>query len=321
MTYLLLLVGFVLLVMGGDYLVRGGSQLSVLAGVSPLLIGLGVASLGTSAPEAAVSIKAALSGHSTVSFGNIIGSNVANIGLALSLPALIFGLPRSDSVTWKEIPYSFLAALMLMLFSMDWWMRGAAHTLSRLEALVLLAMFAAYLYYLMLMARSDRRKLLAEEEVSKVERKPSNFLTASAMTLGGIGGVVLGGHLTVDNAVLIARNWGVSETLISVTVVALGTSLPEVATTVSAARHKQWDMALGNVIGSNIFNILFVLGLTAAIKPIAFPVHALVDLFVVLGITIVLFIFMASSKKTSRIEGLLLLLIYFGYVAFVVVRK
>jgi cation:H+ antiporter len=321
MTYLLLLFGFVLLVMGGDYLVRGGSQLSVLAGVSPLLIGLGVASLGTSAPEAAVSIKAALSGHSTVSFGNIIGSNVANIGLALSLPALIFGLPRSDSVTRKEIPYSFLAAMMLMLLSMDWWRRGAAHTLSRPEGLVLLAMFAAYLYYLMLMARSDRRKLLSEEEISKVERKPSNFLVASAMTAGGIGAVILGGHLTVDNAVLIARSWGVSETLISVTVVALGTSLPEVATTLSAARHKQWDMALGNVIGSNIFNILFVLGLTAAIRPIAFPVEALADLFVVMGITIVLFSFMALSRKTSRMGGLVLLLIYFGYVAYVVVRK
>ncbi|MCD4848443.1 MAG: calcium/sodium antiporter [Candidatus Aegiribacteria sp.] len=327
--YLFLIAGFVLLVTGGNYLIKGGSRLSALFGVSPLLIGLGIAALGTSAPEAAVSIKAALSDHSSVSIGNILGSNIANIGLAIALSLLIFGMQHRQRRIWKEIVFSFLATLLLLFLCTEPLSTVKTFGLTRSGGFILLFFFFGYLFYLFRMGRSDRKKRLNKTKNS-CKNLPLEYARSIAMTAGGIGGVILGGDFVVDSAVLIAESWGVTETLISVTVVALGTSLPEIIVSVIAVRKNHWDMALGNIVGSNLFNILFVLGATAAIRPMDFPEFnqmVLPDILVVLGITVMLLMFMifkgkaGSPGRTRRIEGGIMLMAYILYIAFVIVRR
>jgi cation:H+ antiporter len=319
LPYLLLAAGFVLLVKGADYLVKGGSELSTLVGVSPLFIGLAVAALGTSAPEAAVSIKAALSGHSAISVGNILGSNVANFGLALGLAAAVHRLPCSASTLWKEIPYSLLAAVVLLLGGMNAFAGGSG--ISRPEGLLLLAMFGLYLYYLMAMASADRRAAFLDADVDDPGGSRGEAAKAFGMTVGGIAAVIFGGHLAVDNAVTIAVRWGVSETLVSVTIVALGTSLPEVVTTLTAVGRGEYDIALGNAVGSNIFNILFVLGVTAAIRPVRFDPKMTPDLLFIMGVTVLLFLFLLRRRKLERWQGLTLVGFYAVYIAFVIARR
>ena len=319
LPYLFLAGGFVLLVKGADYLVRGGSELSTLVGVSPLFIGLAVAALGTSAPEAAVSIKAALSGHSTISVGNILGSNVANFGLALGLAAAAHRLPCPPSTLFKEIPYSLLAALVLLLTGMNAFTGGSG--ISRLEGLLLLAMFGLYLYYLMAMASADRRAAFLDEDVMDPGGSKGEAAKATVMTVGGIAAVIFGGHLAVDNAVVIATRWGVSQTLVSVTIVALGTSLPEVVTTLTAVRKGEYDIALGNAVGSNIFNILFVLGITAFIRPVHFAPAMTPDLLFIMGVTALLFLFLLKRRKLQRWQGVVLVGFYAVYIAYVIARK
>jgi len=317
--YLLMAGGFVLLVKGADYLVKGGSQLSTLVGVSPLFIGLAVAALGTSAPEAAVSIKAALSGYSDISIGNILGSNVANIGLALGLAAAAHRLPCSPSTLWKEIPYSLLAALVLLLAGMNAFAGGSG--ISRPEGVLLLMMFGLYLYYLMNMASKDRRAAFLNEDVMNPGGTRGEAARASLMTMGGIAAVIFGGHLAVDNAVEIATRWGVSQTLISVTIVALGTSLPEVVTTLTAVGRGEYDIALGNAVGSNIFNILFVLGATAFIRPVDFAPRMTADLLFIMGVTVLVFLFLLRRRRLQRWQGAVLVGFYAVYIAFVIARR
>lgn len=319
LPYLLMAGGFFLLVKGADYLVRGGSELSTLVGVSPLFIGLAVAALGTSAPEAAVSIKAALSGYSDISIGNILGSNVANFGLALGLAAAAHRLPCSESTLTREIPYSLLAALVLLLGGMNAFAGGSG--ISRPEGLLLLLMFGLYLYYLMNMASADRRAAFLDEDVIDPGGSRGESTKALLITVGGIAAVVFGGHLAVDNAVTIATRWGVSQTLISVTIVALGTSLPEVVTTLTAVARGEYDIALGNAVGSNIFNILFVLGITASIRPIDFDPRMTVDLLFIMGVTVLLFLFLKVRRKLERWQGIMLVGFYAAYIAFVIVRR
>jgi len=328
-NYALLVVGFVLLVFGGDYLIKGGSRLSALLGVSPLLIGLGIAAFGTSAPEAAVSIKAAVSGHSAVSIGNILGSNIANIGLAIGIALLVFGMKESHRQIWKESVFGLLATLLLLALSVTAVSKYGDYGLGTAGGFILLFFFAGYLYHLFRMSVSDKKKSRNEQQEA-IENKPLEYVKSSAMTLGGIAGVIFGGSFVVDSAVTIAQSWGVSETLISVTIVALGTSLPEIVVSVMAVRKSHWDMALGNILGSNLFNILFVLGTTAAIKPIEFHAfHSMVlpDLLIALGITLLLFFIVIQKKRSesapwkSKMQGLILLLAYAAYMVFAIIRK
>lgn len=327
-SYVLLVVGFVLLVAGGDYLIKGGSRLSALLGVSPLLIGLGVAAFGTSAPEAAVSIKAAVSGHSAVSIGNILGSNIANIGLAIGVALLLFGMKGNHRKIWKEILFGLLATILLFYLSTASFAREGDYGLNKIGGFVLLFFFAGYIFYLFRMSRSDKKNA-QKKDLSHIKSIPVEYVKSILMTLGGIAGVIIGGSFVVDNAVLIAASWGVSQTLISVTIVALGTSLPEIVVSVIAVRKNHWDMALGNILGSNLFNILFVLGTTAAIKPMVFTDYnrlVLPDLLIALGITLLIFFFLMhkGSKKReirrTRCYGAILLITYAAYIAFAILR-
>jgi cation:H+ antiporter len=328
-NYVLLVVGFILLVVGGDYLIKGGSRLSTLLGVSPLLIGLGIAAFGTSAPEAAVSIKAAVSGHSAVSIGNILGSNIANIGLAIGIALLVFGMKENHRQIWKESVFGLLATLLLLILPTVTISKYGDYGLNTAGGFILLSFFAGYLYHLFRMSRSDKKKN-KDKDQKVLENRPLEYVKSSAMTLGGIAGVIFGGSFVVDNAVTIAQSWGVSETLISVTIVALGTSLPEIVVSVMAVRKNHWDMALGNILGSNLFNILFVLGTTAAIKPMEFTAfHSMVlpDILIALCIALLLFFVVIQKKKPgrtllkTRMQGAFLLLAYAAYMVFAIIRK
>lgn len=327
-SYVLLTVGFFLLVFGGNYLIKGGSRLSALLGVSPLLIGLGIAAFGTSAPEAAVSIKAAVSGHSAVSIGNILGSNIANIGMAIGLALLLFGMKDNHRKLWKEIAFGFAATLLLLFLCITPFTRKGEYGLNHIGGYILLFFFAGYLFHLFRMSRSDKKKK-QNETPDSVKNRPLEYIKSTAMTLGGIAGVVFGGSFVVDNAVLIAASWGVSQTLISVTIVALGTSLPEIVVSVIAVRKNHWDMAMGNILGSNLFNILFVLGTTATIRSMEFSDFnrlVLPDILIALGITLMLFFTImhkgkaSGSLKRSRMHGAILLLTYTAYIAFAILR-
>lgn len=321
MQYFLFILGFVLLVKGADYLIEGGVKLASIFMVSPLFIGLTVASIGTSAPELAVSLNAALSSHPTISFGNILGSNIANIGLIIGVTALIFALPVKESTVRREIPYNLFVVVILLLLLRDDVFFGKIPMLSRIDGYILLLFFLVYVYYLYRMARSDRREFRINDEVENSKPTRKEILIAFVMTAGGILGIVFGSRLAVDNAVKIAEEIGVSETLISVTMVALGTSLPEAVTSFVAARRGHWDIAVGNVVGSNLFNILLVLGLTSAVTPIRFSLYALPDLYIVMGITCFFLVFFYTRRKISKKEGLILFLFYLAYIAYVLIRK
>ena len=321
MTYLLLLIGFVIIAKGADYFIDGGVELATLFGVSPLFIGLSVAAIGTSAPEAAVSIKAAIISHSTISFGNILGSNIANIGLAIGLGAFLYTLTGRLCTIKNEIPYSLFITFILVLLVRDDWFGSRIPILSRIDGSILMIFFFLYLFYLFRMALSDRKRLMSNKNLSRIKYSKKELLKASGLIIGGIIGIVFGAKLVVDNAINIAYSQGVSETMISATVVALGTSLPEVVTSIVAARKGRCDIAIGNVVGSNIFNILFVLGITSLIRPIQFSLIAFTDLIIGITVTLILLIFIFTKRIISRREGSILLLSYLAYIVFVILRR
>ncbi len=321
MSYLLLIIGFVLLVKGADYMIDGAVDLSTVFGVSSLFIGLSITAFGTSAPEAAVSIKAAISSYPSISFGNILGSNIANIGLVIGLGALIWTIKARESTIKIEMPFCFIVAVLALLLVRDDWYGRAETSLSRLDGIILLVLFSLYVCYLYFMAKKDRRVFRRSDDLQKIKRSRRETFKASLLLVLGITGVLLGAHLIVDNSAIIARRLGVSEILVSVTVIALGTSLPEMATSLAAMKKGEPDIAIGNIVGSNIFNILFVLGLTSTIHPIGFPLLAFKDLLIVVGISAVLLIFVYTDSKISKKEGGVLLLFYILYIVFVIIRK
>jgi cation:H+ antiporter len=321
MNYLLLLIGFVLLVKGADYMIDGAVELAAIFGFSSLFIGLSVTALGTSAPEAAVSIKAAISSYSSISFGNVFGSNIANMGLVLGLGALIWTIKARESTVKTEMPFCLAVVVILILMLCDDWFGREKIYLSRFDGIIMLVFLFVYLYYLYSMAKKDRRSFLLNSELPKIEHSRKEMFKACVLLIFGTAGVLFGANFIVDNAVIIAKRLGISEILISVTIIALGTSLPEMATALVAMKKGESDIAMGNVVGSNIFNILFVLGLSSVIRPMCFPPMAFKDLWFVLGISIVFLVFAYTKKTISKKEGGILLLVYIFYIVFVIIRK
>lgn len=317
LTYFLFVIGFVLLIKGADWLVEGSSALAQKLGISALVIGLTIVSFGTSAPELIVNIFASMQGSNDIAIGNILGSNIANILLILGVAATIYPLTVKKGTVWKEIPFGLLAVLMLAVMVSDKYIDyGNIDILSRSEGAVLLGFFIIFLFYAF--------------GVSKVEGtdgedlQSSNFSipTSSLMVFVGMISLFLGGKWIVDGAVSIAEGLGVSQALIGLTVVAIGTSLPELATTAMAAYKKNADIAVGNVVGSNIFNILFALGISSSIKPIEFSSSLMFDLVVTVAVTVLLFIFMFLGKKhvLQRWQGVVMILGYVLYTGFLVWR-
>lgn len=314
MIFLELAAGLVLLVVGGDGLVRGAVAVARRLGVSPLLIGLTLVGFGTSTPELVASVQAALAGSPGIAIGNVVGSNTANILLILGIAALIFPLRTSRRTLMRDGAAVLLAALACLGVVLS----GSA---GRLAGLVLIALLAAYLVYTYRREKltHDASARMHEAEAASIEPMPRRLWLALALTLAGLALTVLGAHLLVDSGIDLARAAGVSETLVGLTIVAIGTSLPELVTSVMAAVRRQSDVAFGNVIGSNIYNIFGILGVTAVVRPIAVPREiASLDIWVMLAATLLLLVFAVSDWRLSRREGGILLAGYLAYTGYLV---
>jgi len=312
-SILIILIGFVLLIKGADWLVTGASALAKKHNVSDLVIGLTIVSFGTSAPELVVNTVASINHHSDIVFGNILGSNVVNLFFILGVAGLIYPITVHSNTVWKEIPVSVLAVVVLLMLSNGFLMTGV-NVLSRIDGTILLTFFAGFLYYIYIQMKTDRLDS-GEENVKQMTN-----LKIWVLIIIGLAGLVAGGKLVVDNAIKIATLMGVSEKIIGLTIVAIGTSLPELMTSVVAALKKNSDIAIGNVIGSNIFNIFFILGVSSMINPVQFNPSFNTELYLLAGGTLVLFIamFTGGRKKLDRWEGAVLLGIYLLYIGWLI---
>ncbi len=316
LTFVLLVAGFVVLIKGADLLVGGASSIAKSYGISNLAIGLTVVACGTSAPELLVSLLSALDGRSDASFGNVIGSNNFNLLMILGLSGVIAPLVVQRNTVRYEIPLSLFAAVILFFMVNDAWFGDgqATNLLSRADSLILLALFGLFLYYIFRTMRDGAD--MDEGESITLYSKPR------AVIYIGLGLVMLigGGKLVVDNAIAIAQAYGLSERLIGLTILAVGTSLPELATSLVAAYKKNTDIAIGNVVGSNIFNILLILGVKGTIQPVAFNVAMNFDMQVLMGGTVLLIIFMFTlhTRKLDRWEAFILICSYVAYTIYLV---
>lgn len=323
LNFVLVVVGFVLLIKGADYLVNGASSLAKRFNVSDIAIGLTVVAMGTSAPELVVNIisggvQDGGSGANEVVFGNIIGSNIFNIFLILGIASIIYPLTVERNALWKEVPYSLLATFIFFILVNDVMFFGADESsLSSTDGIILLIMFVLFLVYIFMNLKRN-----PEAEVEDIEIYGS--VKTTIMLVLGIIGLVFGGQLIVDNAISIAKIFGVSDKLIGLTIIAAGTSLPELATSAVAAFHKKSDLAVGNIVGSNIFNLLLVLGTTSIIHaPLVFNPVLNTDLYIVMIGTLMLFIFMFTMNKykLDRSEGMIYIAGFFAYSYYLFVRE
>lgn len=318
MEYILLIIGFVLLIKGADYFVEGASNIAVKLNVSPLLVGLTIVALGTSSPEATVAILAALEGSPGVVLGNVIGSNIVNITVVVGLTALIAPLTVQSETVRKEIPFAMLAAIVLMILMADVALQGAgANIINRGDGIIILLFFSVFLYYVFEMARKNRSSTVEKVDADTGESWLKNIL----FTIGGLAAIIIGGEMVVSSATEIALSLGMSEALVGLTIVAIGTSLPEIMTSVTAALKGKGDMAIGNVVGSNIFNIFFVTGTASTVAPIAAESKLFFDGWVMVGLTVLLLIFSRTHFKIGRREGAVLLLAYITYLVYIIIRN
>jgi cation:H+ antiporter len=314
MVYLELVAGFLLLVAGGDSLVRGAVAIARRIGVSPLLIGLTLVGFGTSTPELLTSVQAALAGSPGIAFGNVVGSNTANILLILGIAALISPLRTSPHAFRRDgtvVLLSALACVGVVLFG----------RLDRPIGVVLVMLLIAYIVYTYRRERvvHDASAAMHEAEASAAEPAPTRLWVATLFTLGGMALTVLGARFLVDGAIELARAAGISETIVGLTIVAVGTSLPELVTSVMAAVRRQSDVAFGNIVGSNIYNVLGILGVTAIVRPIPVPPEiARLDIWVMLAATVLLLVFSVTGWRVTRAEGGVLLAAYIAYVGYLV---
>jgi cation:H+ antiporter len=312
---LLLLLGFGILIKGADFLVNGASSAAKKYGISNLAIGLTVVAFGTSMPELIVSLLSALNGKNDASFGNVIGSNNFNLLFILGIAGLIYPLVVQRNTVKYEVPLSLLAAGVLFLLVNDsiWGGEGAG-SLSRIDSIILLAFFAGFIFYIY--RTMSHTTDLEEGEPIKIYSMP----LAIGMVILGLAMLIGGGQLVVNNALEIARAYGLSEKLIGLTILAAGTSLPELATSCVAAYRKNTDIAIGNVVGSNIFNIFFILGITGVINPMPYNAAMNFDLYVLMGSTVLLVIFMftLNTRKLDRWEAALLLGGYIVYTVYLI---
>ncbi len=318
MDYILLIIGFVLLIKGADFFVEGASELAALMRIPPILIGLTIVAFGTSAPEAAVSISAALYGSGDIAVGNVVGSNIVNITLIIGVASLLAPLKVERQTIRKEIPFALLASLAFLILASDTRLNSAGQSLlDRSDGLILLLLFAVFLYYIYEAARNSRENMDGQYP----RPDPRALGRYVAFTIGGMLGIIFGGDLVVDSAVRIAFRLGMSETLVGLTIVAFGTSLPELITSVTAGLRKKSDIALGNIIGSNIFNIFFVLGAASVISPLKVDARVFTDSLVMIAATLILLIFSGTGMKIGRREGITLTAAYILYLIFILIRN
>ena len=304
----LLIVGFVLLIKGSDFFVDGASSVASILKIPSLIVGLTIVAFGTSAPEAAVSITSSLSGSNALALSNVIGSNLFNMLLIIGLCAILSELKISKKVLNLDLPFLVILTGILTAFILIGW------NISRVEGIILLILIIAYIAYLIYNAQKSKESQI-------VEKPKISPLKSIIYIVCGIAGIIIGADFVVDSASYIAMAFGMSETLIGLTIVAIGTSLPELATSLTALKKGENQLVIGNVIGSNIFNISFVLGASSAISPIAINPNMQTDIILMLGVTILFFIFGKTQDKYDKKEGFILLALFIAYMAFAILRN
>ena len=318
----LLIVGMALLVKGADWFVGGSSAIAKALKIPSLIIGLTLVSMGTSAPEASVSINSAVNGMNDLSIGNVVGSNIFNTLLILGVSSLIVPLSIGKDIKRFDIPIMVCLYGVLLVFAFV----ITPLKLDIFESVAMLVLFVAYTAFLIIRTKRENKKIAVSsasaqtsEEVKEEKKKPLWLNIILAVV--GLAGIIFGGDLVVDNAAAIAKAAGMSESLVGLTIVAVGTSLPELVTSVVASIKKENDIAIGNVIGSNIFNIIFILGLSSTISNLTVGWSALADLLVMLGSGVIVLLIALFSKKMQRWQGAITVLLYVGYLVYIILRN
>lgn len=319
LAIIVLLIGFVLLVKGADYFVEGSSSVAKLLRVPSIIIGLTVVAFGTSMPEASVSITASLKGANDLAISNVIGSNIFNLLVVLGTCALFAPIKAKSSILKKEFPFSILISAVLLVFTIGTsyktvFQNTGTYTLSRVSGIILLALFVFFL------VSTVRDALRSRNEQPQEEYKALSPLKSAIFILGGLAGIVLGGNMVVDGASDIAAALGFSQTFIGLTIVALGTSLPELVTSVVAATKGENDLAVGNVIGSNIFNILLIVGASASIVPVTVDVTAIYDTAILIVFSIIAYVLTIRKKAISKKDGVVFLAMYVAFFVYILLR-
>ncbi len=308
LNILLLIIGFVLLIKGADFFVDGASSTAQNFKVSKMLIGLTIIAFGTSAPEFAVSIQSLANGSTDMLLGNVIGSNIINVLLILGVAAVIHPIKIKENTVQKELPLCLLISMLLVVLFLDIKLaNGIVNEITRSDAIVILLFFTVFLYYLFSLARKKKE--------DKDDEKPPFKLGKSLLLVGfGLVGIIIGSNMVVNNATSIATKIGLSERLIALTIIAFGTSLPELVTTIVSSKKGEQDLLLGNIIGSNIFNACVVLGIPVALFGTITPgSFNYIDLIVLIGSSMLLFIFAETKRTITRLEGILMLLVFIAY--------
>ena len=315
---IILVIGFVLLIKGADFFVEGSSSVAKKFNVPSLIIGMTIVAMGTSLPELAVSVTASMVGNNTLAVSNVAGSNIFNLMVVCGACALFAPLTIEKNTLLKEFPFSIICAGLLVVLGF------LGMSLGRVDGIIFLVIFIIYLFWMIRSAKQARNagdKLEEEEEeFIQEEIKILPMWKCLLFIVGGMIAIKFGGDFVVDGASAIAAGFGLSQTLIGLTIVALGTSLPELVTSIVAARKDEVDMALGNVIGSNIFNILLILGVAAAISPITFLTENIIDIVILIVMSLVVWIFAWTSKEINRKEGIMMLLMYAVYMVYICIR-
>lgn len=321
----LLIAGFVLLIKGADFFVEGSASVAKLLKVPSIVVGLTVVAMGTSLPELSVSVSAALNGSNEIAISNVAGSNLFNLIVVLGVCALFTTVPVDRQVLMRDYPFSIIITAVLVFFMADIikpWAAVAdnsAGILSRLNSIILLIIFVGYLAYTVRSALKDRNNNIHSGTEDEGE-KPHSLLVSIIFIVCGVIAIKFGGDFVVDSAKYIALHIGMSETLVGLTIVAVGTSLPELVTSMVAAKKGETSLAVGNVIGSNIFNVLFILGVSGTIHPIMAEKQNVIDLIIILLISIVVYFFAKSRKKIERKEGMVMLAMYVIYMIYAILR-
>ena len=305
MEYLLLLIGFVLLIKGADFFVDGSSSLARIMKVPSVIIGLTIVAMGTSAPEASVSINAALAGSNDIAISNVIGSNLFNGLVVVGVCAFMAGFKTNPEILKRDMPLNIIITAILCTMLLD-------RHINRIEGIILLIGMAVYIAVMVISALKNRET--ADE--CKILSLPKSLI----FIIGGLIAVIFGGTLVVDNACLIAKDFGVSENFIGLTIIAIGTSLPELVTSITATRKGDSGLALGNAIGSNLFNILFILGMSATICPLNVLSESIIDCIILLVSAVILYVFARTKKTMNRWEGIVCVFLYVGYTAYLLIR-
>lgn len=312
MMYLLLVIGFVLLIKGADFFVDGSSAVAKKLRIPSLIIGMTIVAMGTSLPETSVSVSASIAGKNDLSISNAVGSNIFNLMIVAGLCAILCPLPIGKDTLKKDFPFSIFSAGVLLAMGV------ISAEITRIDGIILLLLFALFLYMMIRSALKARNSAAFSSDDEEIKSLP--VWQCAIYIIGGITAIAFGGKMVVESASDIARYFGMSDNLIGMTIVALGTSLPELVTSIVAARKNEMDMALGNVIGSNIFNILFVLGIAAVISPIGFTSENMIDTAVLISSSLLVLVFCLPKRKLTRWNGVSMAAIYAGFTVYLFLR-